>query len=39
MERNEQTGHICIWMALGIMAAIIIVGAPLAMKCVTNGAL
>lgn len=29
MERNEQTGHICIWMALGIMAAIIIVGCTI----------
>ena len=24
MERKEQTGHICRWMALGIMTAIII---------------
>ena len=29
MERNEQTGHICRWMALGIMAAIIIVGCTI----------
>ena len=26
MERKEQTGHICRWMALGIMTAIVIVG-------------
>ena len=25
MERKEQTGHICRWMALGIMTAIVIV--------------
>ena len=29
MECNEQTGHICRWMALGIMAAIIIVGCTI----------
>ena len=25
MERKEQTGHICRWMALGIMIATIVV--------------
>ncbi len=25
MERKEQTGHICRWMAVGTMAAVIIV--------------
>ena len=29
MERKEQTGHICRWMALGIMTAIIIVGCTI----------
>lgn len=29
MERKEQTGHICRWMACGIMAAIIIVGCTI----------
>lgn len=29
MERKEQTGHICRWMALGIMSAIIIVGCTI----------
>ena len=29
MERKEQTGHICRWMALGILAAIIIVGCTI----------
>jgi two-component system, NarL family, sensor histidine kinase EvgS len=29
MERKEQTGHICRWMALGIMTAIVIVGCTI----------
>ncbi len=29
MERKEQTGHICRWMALGILSAIIIVGCTI----------
>jgi len=29
MERKEQTGHICRWMACGIMAAVIIVGCTI----------
>lgn len=29
MERKKQTGHICRWMACGIMAAIIIVGCTI----------
>ena len=29
MERKEQTGHICRWMALGIMNAAIIVGCTI----------
>ena len=29
MERKEQTGHICRWMALGIMIAAIIVGCTI----------
>ena len=29
MERKEQTGYICRWMALGIMTAIIIVGCTI----------
>ena len=29
MERKEQTGHICRWMALGIMTAIAIVGCTI----------
>lgn len=29
MERKEQTGHICRWMALGIMIAFIIVGCTI----------
>ena len=29
MERKEQTGHICRWMALGIMSAIFIVGCTI----------
>ena len=31
MERKEQTRHICRWMALGIMAALIIVGCTIAL--------
>ena len=29
MERKEQTGHICRWMALGIMTAIVIIGCTI----------
>ncbi len=29
MERKEQTGHICRWMAVGTMAAVIIVGCTI----------
>ena len=29
MERKEQTGHICRWMALGILSAIVIVGCTI----------
>ena len=29
MERKEQTGHICRWMALGIMTSIVIVGCTI----------
>ena len=29
MERKEQTGHICRWMALGIMTAIVVVGCTI----------
>ena len=29
MERKEQTGHICRWMALGIVTAIVIVGCTI----------
>ena len=29
MERKEQTGHICRWMALGIITAIVIVGCTI----------
>ncbi len=31
MERKEQTGNICRWMALGVMAALIIVGCTIAL--------
>ena len=29
MERRKQTGHICRWMAVGIMLAVIIVGCTI----------
>ena len=29
MERKKQTGHICRWMALGIMIATIVVGCTI----------
>lgn len=29
MERKEQTGHICRWMALGIITAIVIIGCTI----------
>lgn len=29
MERKKQTGHICRWMVLGIMTAIVIVGCTI----------
>lgn len=37
MERKEQTGHICRWMALGIMTAIVIVGCTI-VSAYLNGA-
>ncbi len=40
MERKEQTGHICRWMALGIMTAIVIVGCTIVigLSAYLNGA-